>query len=363
MFDFALTFFLVFLGYYYFQRRFASAQHTSHMPLVMNRRGGRVMPGHRRPPPTVGPARKQSEEPPSAPAVSSEGGPYDPDLDDVITVKDMLRSAGNLPDEIILQVMDEAEYWACSSASVDYTPLQRGYLSIRGTQNENEFLLRTEPLAMSSWVPDRDDAWQLPSAPRHLREEYTREQLEEYRDERLESTLVSPCRKIVFNIQSNDQGWGGGRGDKGTYHGAYTWFDAGLERFDAKPDGREAQNGSHLPLSALRPIWPKGKADVNGQVQYDHELFWSPEHTIKCNKVAIRETQAHHVEWRYTDDIDAQTPEGDDLKAAGRGEATGSGEFVRNMKFGDVVTVWGRARFGGWENQVKKVEVKVYWAV
>jgi hypothetical protein len=46
-------------------------------------------------------------------------------------------------------------------------------------------------------------------------------------------TLTSPVRKIVFKIRSADQGTGGQREAKGTYNGSWTWFQAGLERFDA----------------------------------------------------------------------------------------------------------------------------------
>jgi len=47
-----------------------------------------------------------------------------------------------------------------------------------------------------------------------------------------EKTVSHPARKIVFTLRSHDQGWGGDYADHGTYHGSYTWFDVGLERFD-----------------------------------------------------------------------------------------------------------------------------------
>lgn len=51
-------------------------------------------------------------------------------------------------------------------------------------------------------------------------------------------TLIEhPCRKIVFTIRSRDQGWGGGPTNHNTYKQSWTWFDAGLERFDAGDDG------------------------------------------------------------------------------------------------------------------------------
>lgn len=56
--------------------------------------------------------------------------------------------------------------------------------------------------------------------------------------------LIHPCRKIVFSLKSHDQGWGGDPEYKGTYESSWTWFEAGLERFDAKQNCK-------LPLAAL----------------------------------------------------------------------------------------------------------------
>ncbi len=47
--------------------------------------------------------------------------------------------------------------------------------------------------------------------------------------------LEHPCRKIVFTITSHDQGWGGDNPeDRRTYNNSWTWFEVGLERFDAQ---------------------------------------------------------------------------------------------------------------------------------
>jgi len=51
------------------------------------------------------------------------------------------------------------------------------------------------------------------------------------------------------------------------------------------------------------------------------------------------------------------------LEEQGRGRGTGNGEFVRDLRLGDVVTVWGMARFGAWVNNVEAVKIDVYWAV
>ncbi len=77
----------------------------------------------------------------------------------------------------------------------------------------------------------------------------------------------------------------------------------------------------------------------------------------------MRSAGQHRVEWRADDAIDPQSPAADELADAGRGRATGDGAFVRALKLGDMVTVWGRARYPGWLNHVERLEVKVYWSV
>lgn len=44
--------------------------------------------------------------------------------------------------------------------------------------------------------------------------------------------LVHPVRKVVFTIKSKDQGFVDGGQNAGTYNASWTWFEAGLERFD-----------------------------------------------------------------------------------------------------------------------------------
>lgn len=199
-----------------------------------------------------------------------------------------------------------------------------------------------------------------------------------------------PCRKIVFTFTSHDQGWGGGRREyKGTYQGSYTWFEAGLERFDKNeilPKGlsqegpamsehtgaNESESGDpsghatetdarpypYLPVSSLRSIHPPLNPDRPGLY---HSLTPSPDWLIQCNRTAIGEYTTHRVEWSWKDDENPLTAQ--QLNEAGRGEHTGNGEFVRNLKLGDVVTVWAHARFNGWVNHVRDAKIDIYWAL
>ena len=83
---------------------------------------------------------------------------------------------------------------------------------------------------------------------------------------------------------------------------------------------------------------------------------------IQSNLVAGRDYREHRIEWNWTDSIDPDSEAALELEKQGRGKATGNGEFVRSLKPGDVITVWAKARFGGWANTIKRVKVDVYWA-
>lgn len=355
--------------------RYISPDHQPHprahntmipMPRVINRRGRLGIPVVAR-----GPDDDQSEASEAPVTPPAERAEFDASRADVAAVQADLMAKGNLPVEIVNMILDKAEYWACSSSTADYSSLPRKSLDLRGgSSQENQFLLRTPPLALT-WSPRNNEAWQNQAAPRQLQEEYSKERLEDFMDEP-KATILHPARKVVFNITSRDQGWGGDHNDHGTYRSSWTWFDAGLERFDAKAQcdencpSKTQDTEKHVPCTcALRPIWPPVEplGDDEASFRYHHQLHQTPDHKIQCNRMAVQGLQRHKVEWRHNDNIHPDSADAAELEQAGRGRATGDGEFVRNLRIGDVITVWGRARFGGWQNHIKKVEVKVYWAL
>lgn len=225
-------------------------------------------------------------------------------------------------------------------------------------------------------------------------------------------SLANPVRKIVFNLRSRDQGSGGHRANKGTFAGSWTWFDAGLERFDASkgctsslphtlhlldlntdpnrdqgnpqcvPDlrytSRESQEPK-LPLCTLRPIEPKLKQLTPEQQEarrqpghgdlspwdYDHPLHPKENLTVQKNRTSVRIFEHHTVVWRWDDDdvSDLESEAAKALEEVGRGRLSGNGDFVRSLKLGDVVTLWGKSRFPAWVNHIERVSIDVYWAV
>lgn len=274
---------------------------------------------------------------------------------------------------------------------------------------------------------DQDLYTYTPAPPQALSQEDPEYPLDQFHDwiGSPVKAVEHPCRKIVFTITSRDQGWGGDRPEfRGTYQGSYTWFEAGLERFDknaerpkdtterepalskeqieqqqaqaqdqdqvtqapldpgesgesgepssiSEPsavgtednsspegDGQEDVPHPYLPVYSLRPIQPTLQPDQN---TLHHTLNPNPDWTIQCNKTATRNLTTHQVVWSWDDNVHSKTAE--ELRAVGRGQGTGTGAFVRDLKLGDVVTVWAKARFGGWANHVEDVRMNIYWAL
>ncbi|KAI1337144.1 hypothetical protein F5Y15DRAFT_391551 [Xylariaceae sp. FL0016] len=332
----------------YSSRRASSAQ-----PVVMNRRGGARIPLRRIP---IAPRPMKESQPPVLKNI------YEPSSSDCGDVKRTIARASQFPPEIVDMIMDFAEYWTCSTASIDYTVLASGHYTIRsGSDRENQFLLRTEPIGLTQWHADNPERWRQQAAPRHLEEEYTREELE-HLIEGPKSTLEHPIRKVVFQITSRDQGHGGNHEDHNTFRHSFTWFDAGIDRFDKthQVDATMSSEAPPIPTEAIRPVWPPLRDDTSA---YDHQLHADDYHLIQCNRLADKTWQHYCVEWYHNDNIVPESSAAQDLKAQGRGAETGNGEFVRNLKVGDMITVWGRSRFGGWQNNVQDVEIRVYWAL
>ncbi|KAI5297006.1 Phosphotransferase enzyme, partial [Ascosphaera pollenicola] len=124
-----------------------------------------------------------------------------PSFDDVETVRGLLlrplwrqdhRSSRGLPPELINMILDWAEYWPSA-----YAEMEEDEHII--AQDRDSVLVTTPPLCYDMKALVRGDTTCL-----------------FHRTQR-------PCRKIVFNLSSHDQGWGGGEPD--TFEGSFTWFD------------------------------------------------------------------------------------------------------------------------------------------
>ncbi|KAL6872489.1 hypothetical protein HDV57DRAFT_505317 [Trichoderma longibrachiatum] len=292
---------------------------------------------------------------------ASSDSPYEPSLVDIALVKAMLIRAKQLPPDLVDAVLDMAEYWAHSTTRLD----ERIGILGGNEERENRFLLRSYPLGLVDAgvrqnANDQPYTTTLPT-PRPLGKALDASffaKSAKYPVPR----LAHPARKVVFRIRSQDQGYVSNPEDaKEPYSKSWTWFDVGLERFDA--DG--ATDGSVPSVNSLRPVQPPIRQTSTDPVGYNytHQLLHSPEWEIQRNQTALKKWQDHTITWSYLDDIDPESEAGKALEEQGRGRATGNGKFVRELQVGDVITVWGKARFPGWCNRVESVQIDVYWAV
>ncbi|OHE99742.1 hypothetical protein CORC01_04878 [Colletotrichum orchidophilum] len=351
----------------------------------------------------IGIMQSDTQDDHSGPA-AQEPGNYKPSHVDVIVVRVMVEKAFNFPPELLDLIIDQAEYWPHSEASIYHavTPLRDALRVVGTSRDENKFILRCPPIGFLDFKtvgpafktaplpPKSGDGSPVTEPLRNLTlleptaspTEMASEAPREYFTGSMKAppTLTHPVRKIVFKLRSKDQGWGGGHGDRGSYRGSWSWFEAGLEKFDKERtcDGscktaeassdtgsEEAPftNETNLCTCGLQSIYPPVETTSDGKIAYTHGLQPLENLKIQTNKTANRDFMDHEVVWSWTDDVHPESPDADRLADIGRGKGTATGKFVRNLKLGDVVTVWAKARFGGWANYVESVKVEIYWAV
>ncbi|KFH45648.1 hypothetical protein ACRE_035730 [Hapsidospora chrysogenum ATCC 11550] len=318
----------------------------------------------------------------NASSESTVDGGYDPSPMDVFVVREMLSRAVRLPPDIVDVIFDYAEYWAHSTNYIDYLEERRIPMRVVGTsKSENRFLLRSVPIGLTT-LDDRKNLAEgfsydtNEAKPRPLKTEFDPVFFKKLANHPMPK-LEHPVRKIVFTIKSRDQGFGGPRRrGPGPYDASWTWFEAGLERFDREQTcdpqctadlryNSPKSPAPSLPLCALRSVYPPIETSDKGEgeYKYHHSLAANDKYLIQRNKTANRDLQDNVVTWSRTDNVDPESEEARELEAQGRGKASMTGEFVRSLKMGDVVSIWAKARFPAWVNHVEKIKVDIYWAV
>jgi hypothetical protein len=150
---------------------------------------------------------------------------YEPSPIDIAVVRAMLCRSKKLPPDLIDAIFDFGEYWAHSTTELHQS------IHIMGAHpdRENRFLLRSYPLGLVDAgarqnANDQPYTTALPT-PRPL-------------GESLDANFFAKSAKVVFSIRSQDQGWVTSSDDADEpYSKSWTWFDAGLEKFDASGAG------------------------------------------------------------------------------------------------------------------------------
>ncbi|KAI6160981.1 hypothetical protein EDD17DRAFT_1482318 [Pisolithus thermaeus] len=255
-------------------------------------------------------------------------GRYLPTAQDILTVRSyFLLLKTPLCYELVDIILDEACYWAHSAVEVEYP------VCANLSNGKDRMYLRTLPLAIPGTEGD------FVFSPQDIKDirlgagpEWSN--LSVY-------TRLHPCRRIVFELWSHDQGWSSNNpNDCGTYRESYTWWDASVETAQPEITGNTEIS---WPSSLRRPPLPN-------------------ERSLQRNLHAVEETQHHTVEWSYADTVPSTTDQ-QDLYNRGRGPLSADGRFVRNLKVGDCIALWASARFPGWEMHAEKAKISVYWAI
>jgi hypothetical protein len=389
----------------------------------------------------------------SPPEQRDSNGMYIPSVCDVLDVQVLLsKLMKDAPLEIVEIVLDFAEYWPC----VETTFNANTNGETVAYNNSDTFVLRSPPIcAGGTLIPDAEPSEEEPQPaqptgflrrPRNnyrtiplttrterpsrlpdkagKRKQTALDALLQHSSNTLpEPRLLHPVRKIIWTLQSHDQGWSGEAAHtQGTYAASYTWFTAGIERPHAitlhpppphtsSPERPSATTQTFTPTANAIPSseltsltcllsWPD-------QTPIDVYTPWLPDaretsiiallpphqrtyytvpttddtfskgdrlnhpYTLQRNVQAKRETTEHVIEWRWDDDYDgegggedlADAGWGPQLKAEGRGERSADGKFVRTLERGDCVTLWAHARFPGWANTVVGAKVQVFFKI
>ncbi|KAI9812764.1 MAG: hypothetical protein M1827_004520 [Pycnora praestabilis] len=355
--------------------------------------------------------------------------PYQPTSADVAAVRNLLSSPTksiSVPLEVVDIILDHACYWLRTTITMKTNVVATGGADKYGS---NKLCLRTYPLGLrrtegsvdeQEILTPADDAG--PSIVSKVKDAFWKvlnlgKQLAPVKKSSKTKGEVlwlpprgrHPCRKIVFQIWSHDQGWSGeDRNTHGTYHPSYTWMDVHAESTSVKVDNShesledpltgEADKGSkivsviesyipwenryhHLyndrPPRPPRPPRPSRssssgfesiepfKMSFHPKLAKDQPFhpFLPPQTRLQSNLQSTETTTHHTITWSYDDGIDEDDLEADGFFASGRGKRTLDGAFVRSLDVGDCVTLWARARFPGWSNTVEAAKIEVFWAV
>ncbi|THC91528.1 hypothetical protein EYZ11_009014 [Aspergillus tanneri] len=157
---------------------------------------------------------------------------------------------------------------------------------------------------------------------------------------------------IVFSISAHDQGWGSSRRlDQSAFDGSNTWFDIEV-----------VHSAYERTQEAASPIPEAGPTGI--RLGPGHPLLNPSPRKLQSNRTHERKTEHYTITWHHLDHTPADSAEAEEIeRSQGRGRATLDGSQVRTLEVGDAISIWGRARYGGWSNHVERVSVRIFWAI
>ncbi|KAJ5577838.1 uncharacterized protein N7459_006802 [Penicillium hispanicum] len=268
-----------------------------------------------------------------------------PGLWDVLKVRYLLqwKVRDGLPTELVDAIIDAAEYWPSMECHMD------GDERVIG-KDRDQTLMKTVPLCYERQASLSASLYlgifQLiesgfllegPVSPRPL-----------------PHRTAHPCRKIVFQLSSHDQGFGRFRDNM--YECSWTWFDT------------EVIRGAHTRNMYVDGVEQEILDNEKGRVKKNYtpadELLLPRDNKLQVNGARVAEMQDRVITWHYLDNIAPESEKAYHIeRTQGRGRLTLDGRGVRELEVGDSIALWARARFPGWANHVSQASIRIFWAV
>ncbi|KAI4154429.1 MAG: hypothetical protein LQ340_001682 [Diploschistes diacapsis] len=347
---------------------------------------------------------------------SSAQAPLKPAIIDVLLTRELILKASShsLPIDLIDQILDDAEYWRHISGSKHNTIVARG-----NTDYADVLIIRTPPIcALATFGCDRDSlglpeptrlhparkivftirshdqGWsgEPPETKGTYRNSHTwfDAQIDkQFRPMPGEGDSISDVpwdlssvrfleawpghRHQVDEEEEIAQARGEGEVDAnenpsasqdhaaaGKVAGASTESTAAVQNSEALNAGAAivtSSTGISSPSAAVRD------KEMTSPRLFSPAYLRTHPYQVQHNVQSRRQTKEHQIVWRWTDCSPPEGPEAEALESAGRGKATGDGRFVRELRLGDCVSLWGKARYPQWENRVEGAEVEIYFAL
>ncbi|KAI0807681.1 hypothetical protein C8Q74DRAFT_1313396 [Fomes fomentarius] len=233
-------------------------------------------------------------------SANDDGDPVQP----VREVRALLSQLG-LPAELVLEIMDLAEYYPAVYAQ------REGAVHLRSDSHTRQNHCSSLLYLISPPIPGglEGENWRM--------------------------------RKVTWTVEGRDQGWGGQF--LGTFREAYSWYEATIFRPLPHPSTTRTWTTSDVQARLREMNW--------SLVPNGGDFVWH----IQSNRVRSREFERHIIEWKAGEVADTE-----DASVRGCGDGAG---FLDALQPGDRVGLWMRAMYPGWENHVMEAGVRLMYDV
>ncbi|CDO76437.1 hypothetical protein BN946_scf184781.g14 [Trametes cinnabarina] len=243
---------------------------------------------------------------------------------DLRAVRALLAQRG-LPAELVLQIIDGAEYYPVVRASL------RGPSTLNAQQgcakSGGSCAARCRLLSPPLPGPEPGETWRV--------------------------------RKVVWEIESRDQGWGGE--SPGTFRGAYSWYEACIVRpqQEGDDDSPPTSDGTTDPAderSAALAQWMSTRKKYCSSADALPDLEAVGYTLVPNNSAAASGSSPPPTSGSSS--VTASRS----AKADVNGYGSGAG-FLEALRPGDRVALWMRAQYPGWANTVAGASVEIVYDV